>query len=207
MPDDNLNQTEDELLSIPDKREPTYRWTVKKEKFCYHYARMGVAETAEKAAGYESVGYGSALLTQRPIRDQVQKEIRNLLRSQGENEDSVIARWARWADADIGDYFDEGWALKDISTLSETARKCIKKVKITHNAHGRNIDFELHDAAKENINLANMMGILKDTGEESESAEQQAKSIKQMLQEMNEVNGLQEPQVESRPRGKSQTTH
>ena len=196
-----------ELLSVEDSKTPGFRWTVKKEKFCYHMARMGVVSEAEKAAGY-SPGGAIPAMVQQPIRDRIQKEVRALLRSAGENEDTVIARWAMWADADIGDYFEPGWILKDVTELNEDQRKCIKKVKITHGREGeRNIDFELHDQSAANVHLANMFGLLSKDGEGSRTPEETAKSIKQILQEMDEVNGLTKPELESGAGRTPKVTH
>jgi len=201
-----IGELGNDLLSVPSANNPDFRWSLKREKFCYHFARMGHLGKAEQAAGFAPNSCSNFLMIDE-IRERVQQEVRNLLRSAGENEDSVIARWAKWADVDMGDYFSSGWELKDIDSLSEDARKCIKKVKISNNQFGRNIDFELHDASQANIHLANMMGILKNDDGAGASAEEKAKSIKQMLQEMNEVNGLKEPTLEGSAGDEPKVTH
>jgi hypothetical protein len=195
----------EELLSVPVPDKPT-RWTTKKRRFCYHMARLGNASEASERAGYLNRDYGSILMGEDIVKEEVQKELRSLLDAETENEESVIARWVRWASVDVGDYFAEGWALNDISQLTEGQRKCIKKVKITHNQWGRQIDFELHDAHKANNDLAVMMGLLGKVEEGKTTPEETAKSIRQMLHEMEGVDGLQKPGLASST-GQPKRTH
>lgn len=196
-----------ELLSIEDQNHPKYRWTPKKRRFCYFMARLGSAKDAATRAGYINPEYGSLLMMEPPVRLQIQHEVRALLRAESENEESVVGRWAQWAQVDIGDYFEENWELRTIADLSEDQRKCIKKVKITQNQFGRNVDLELHDAHKANNDLAMMMGILGKLDESKQPPEEAAKTIREMLQEMNEVDGLQEPPLEVRAKRTDKTTH
>jgi hypothetical protein len=196
-----------ELLSIEDRNDPKFRWNMKKRRFCYYMARLGSVKEATSRAGYLNPEYGNILMMENPIRMQVQHELRYLLRAESENEETVIGRWARWAQVDIGHYFDAGWELKDIAKMTEGQRKCVKKVKITNNQFGRNVDLELHDAHKANNDLAMMMGILGKLDEGKMPAEEQAKTIQQMLKEMREVDGLQEPPLESDPKPADTTTH
>lgn len=196
-----------ELLSVVDEKDPKTRWTPKKRRFCFWMARLGNAVEASQRAGYQGEKYGNTLMMEAGVRHQVQMELRSLLSAEAENEDTVVARWARWANADIGDYFDVGWQLRDIGELGEESRKCIKKVKITENQFGRNIDFELHDAHRANNDLAVMMGLLGKTDDGKKPAEETAKSIQQMLKEMQEVDGLQEPVLEGSTESGSTRTH
>lgn len=186
-----------ELLSIADVEDTKCRWTPKKRRFCYFMARLGNAREASERSGYTNPEYGNVLMMEPGVRLMVQKELRTLLQAETENEDSVVARWARWAQVDIGDYFTKDWELNDIQALTPDQRKCIKKVKITLNAFGRNVDFELHDAHKANNDLAFMMGLLGKVEEGKMPAEETAKTIREMLKEMNDVDGLQKPPLES----------
>jgi hypothetical protein len=193
------------ILSIPDLTEMSYRWTAKKARFCYFFARLGnTNEAAERAQVNPATASG--WLSDQPIRDEIQKQVRNLLTSQGENEESVIARWAQWADVDIGDYFEDEWNLKSLDDLTPVQRKCIKKVKISQNQFGKNIDIELHDAHKANNDLATMLGILGKSDTADQPPEETAKSIQQMLREMQATDAL-EPEDASRAADGSKTTH
>lgn len=185
--------------------EKNFRWSVKRVKFCYWMARLGVAtEAAAKAGIHESTA--TELMQREQIQAKIADELRNLLRAQCENEDTVLARWSLWANVDPGLFFDKGWELKDISELSEDARKCIKKVKLTENQFGRNVDLEFHDAHRANNDLANVLGMLHREGE-SEDPEDTARNIADMLKEMREKDGLQEPPLESREGQKPHRTH
>jgi len=196
-----------ELLSIEDNTNPKFRWTPKKRRFCYYMGRLGSVREATTRAGYTNPEYGNILMMEPAVRLQVQHEVRAVLRAESENEETVIARWARWAQVDIGHYFKNDWDLVDIDQLTEGQRKCIKKVKITQNQFGRNVDLELHDAHKANNDLAVMMGILGKAEEGKLPPEEQAKTIQQMLKEMREVDGLQEPPLESGTKRTDSTTH
>lgn len=181
-----------ELLAIADRDTPSFQWTLKRERFCYFFARTGKITKAAELAGFSAESdWAGKLLDLEPIRARVRQEVRNLLTANSENEETVIARWSNWANADIGDYFEADWQLKDITQLSEEQRRRIKKVKITHNQYGRNIDFELHDAAKANNDLANMFGLLRNEDEDA-PAEETAKSIRELLRMMEEADGLTE---------------
>jgi len=196
-----------ELLSVADTNDSKCRWTPKKRRFCYFMARLGNSQEATERSGYTNREYGTILMQEPAVKLQVQKELRTLLQAETENEDSVIARWARWAQVDIGEYFEKNWDLRNLGDLSEGARKCIKKVKITINQFGRNVDFELHDAHKANNDLAIMMGLLGKVDDSRQAPEETAKTIRTMLKEMNEVDGIQEPQMESVPRTGTKRTH
>lgn len=208
MPEEITEDRYGELLSIEDSETPNFRWTPKKRRFCYYMSRLGNVKEATTRAGYANAEYGNTLMMEPPVRLQVQHEVRYLLRAESENEETVIARWARWAQSDVGDYFAEGWHLNDIDALTDEQRKCIKKVKIAHNQFGRNIDFELHDAHKANNDLAMMMGLLgKSTEDAKLPPEEQAKTIQQMLKEMREADGIQEPPLESGDKRTTKVTH
>jgi len=190
MPESEVAE-EDEFCSVPDAKIPTERWTTKKRRFCYWMARLGSITESLKRSEL-SDGYGPHLLAQRIVRDEIQKQVRQVLDSESENEESVIARWSRWANVDPGDFFDPGWILKDNSELTEEERKCIKRVKITNNQYGRNVDLELHDSHRANNDLGVMLGLLGRNDGPTAPPEETAKTIKQLLTEMQEADGLSE---------------
>ena len=180
-------------LSIPDEINTDFNWTTGRREFCYHMARLGDAKKAAEAAGMSPTS-GPYLFQLEAVRRVVEVELRRLLRVSGENEESVIARWSLWADSDVGDYFIGDYQLVPLDQLTKEQRQCIKKIKITHNARGeRNVDLELHDQHKANNDLAVMMGILGKGDNDTTPPEETAASIQRVLQEMNSVNGLQEP--------------
>lgn len=184
----------EELLSVPDQTDANFRWTVKKYRFVYHMARLGNATEAAKRSGYATADYGAVLMAQLPVRMAVQYEVRTILNAEHENEETVISRWHQWANVNIKEFFDEGWELKDITSLPDELTRCIKKVTVRQTQHGRDVNFEIQDAARANTDLANFMGMLSKDGETA-PPEETAKSIKQMLDEMKEVDA-QEPSME-----------
>lgn len=182
-----------------------FRWSLKRNRFCFFVARSGDCADAAEKAGFQR-DYGNQLMQMEPIQKKVQEELRNLLRAQDENEDSVVARWARWANVDPGDFFRAGYEVKDLEDMDEDQRKCIKKIKVTDNQYGRNVDLEFHDAHKANNDLANLLGMLhrEDAGDTPEEA---ARSIVDILKEIADKDGLQEPPLESRPGQNPPRTH
>lgn len=186
-------------LSIPDDFDKDFRWTTGRREFCYHMARIGDTKKAAEAAGMSPTS-GPYLFQLEPVRRVVEKELHRLLRVSAENEESVIARWSLWADADIGDYFVNDYQLRPLDELTTDQRKCIKKVKVSHNARGdRNIEIELHDQHKANNDLAVMMGLLGKGDSDTTPPEETASAIQRALQEMSAVNGLQESDGEKEP--------
>ena len=196
-------------LSIPDEFHKDFRWTTGRREFCYHMARMGDTKKAAEAAGMSPTS-GPYLFQLEAVRDVVQLELARLLRVAGENEECVIARWSRWADVDIGDFFAipeapngdpnqviDHFEIKPFSQLTKEQRQCIKKIKVTRGANGRNIEFEVHDAHKANNDLAQMMGLLGRGDTDATPPEELAASIQRTLQEMQNVNGLQQPEGDS----------
>lgn len=188
-----MNEEEVDLhLSVPDELHKDFRWTTGRREFCYHMARLGDSKKAAEAAGMSPTS-GPYLFQLEPVRAVIEKELHRLLRVSAENEESVIARWSLWADADIGDYFHGNYELRPLDELTADQRRCIKKVKVSHNARGdRNIELELHDQHKANNDLAVMMGLLGKGDNDTTPPEETASAIQRALQEMNEVNGLQE---------------
>lgn len=195
---------EDELLSVEDSADGSFRWTLKKREFCHHFVECGNAAEAQRRAGYQTEQYGNVLLTQGPIRREVARLLRAKLRAQNENEDSVIARLHRWAETDPGDFFHAGWILKDVSELSEDQRKCIKKVTIREHQHGRDVNLEFYDAAKANNELAVILGMVRTADEIPVPPEDTAKAIQKLLQQMDERDAV-EPEVQGGKPGP--TTH
>ena len=95
------------VFGIPDSKDATFRWTVKRRRFLYHYVRNGGqgANAAEKA-GYAAASQESVrLLSHAVMQMAVQEELRTVLTKEGVNSETIIARWVSWADGNAFDYF------------------------------------------------------------------------------------------------------
>lgn len=186
--DENLELT----LDLGGK-EREFRITPQKQAFAYHLARTGRVGESAKLAGYSHENTGSRLLAQDVVQELVAQELRKVISSEGESEESVIARAANWANGDIGDYFEPntGWTqIKDLTDLSAEQRRRIKKVKITPGEFGNTIDLELHDPMKANAELAKYLGMLdKQSDDDLPTLEKMADDLRATLNEMDEVEG------------------
>lgn len=182
------------FLSIPSdddnvNDEKMFRWTVKRRDFVSQYARTGAIEQASLNAGL-SRQTGSKLIKYQTVRTAIQVEVAKLLLVVAESPESVIARWAAWASADVSKIVNEDWSLKPLSEIPDAQRRCIKKVKVTNTAHGRNIELEMFDAHKANNDLAQMMGLLGRGDADTVPPEETAKQLQQALQEIKNLDAL-----------------
>lgn len=192
MTDDVLiddNFPEDDFLSVADMVAPDFRWTPQRWEFVYHVSRSGNAYDAARQAGYVEK-HAEYLIKQQPIRDAIQEEIARQLAACAETEESVIARWARWANANPCVLFNDDWTLKPLKDIPQEVRRCVKKIKITHNAHGRNTEVEFHDAHRANNDLATMMGLLGKGDSDTTPPEETAQQLQKALQAIKELNGV-----------------
>jgi hypothetical protein len=178
---------EDEFLSIPDINEIHFRWTTKRREFVINYARSGNASESAISAGFHP-DTGAELIKFQPIRDAIQKEIARQLVVIEETPTSVLARWAVWANADICEIFDDNWNIKTLDQIPVNQRKCIKKVKVTQNAHGRNTEIEMFDAHKANNDLALSMGLLNTNDPDNANPEDSARRIQEALKQIRLLN-------------------
>lgn len=127
-----------------------------------------------------------------------------VLQKAAESEDSVIARLANWAQADVYDFFTwrEGiepgtmaeLRLKDVSNMPKFMRQRVKSIesKTTVNAAGErttNYKLEVHDAMRANIELAKLLGI---GGVATEDAEDVANAIYEFLQEVEGIRAVED---------------
>jgi len=154
-----------EELGVPVSSEPGFRWTLKKQKFCYHYVRNGgMVEKACKEAGYADRASGHALLQKKTIQDRIQAELLACLQKDGENSETIMARWSNWIRANIYDYFkmdqDGVLVLRDPEELSEEQQLRVKKISATVNQYGQNISVELHDVSKAQDRMAEILGLI-----------------------------------------------
>jgi hypothetical protein len=182
------------FLSIPSdddniNDEKMFRWTVKRRDFVTHYARTGAIEQASLNAGL-SRQTGSRLIKYQTVRTAIQEEVSKLLLCVAESEESVIARWATWANADVSLIFNDDWTLKPLAEIPMSQRRCIKKIKVTNSPHGRNIEVEMFDAHKANNDLAQMMGLLGKGDSDTTPPEETAKQLQQALQEIRNLDAI-----------------
>lgn len=192
MSDDDIpideNFADDELVSVPDPVHPDFRWTIKRRDFVYHMARHGIARQAAREAGLAEKS-SEPLMKHQAIRDAIQMECARGLAVVSESENSVIARWAEWANGNIADFLQDDWTVRPLNEIPDEKRRCIRKVKVTRNAHGVSTEIELHDQAKANSDLANMMGLLHKGESDTLPPEETAKQLQETLQEIRKRNG------------------
>lgn len=192
MPEDDIpiddQLADDVLVSVPDTVYPEFRWTIKRQEFVYHMARHGIARQAAREAGLFEKS-SEALMKEQAIRDAIQVEVARGLAVVSENENSVIARWAEWANGNIADFLQDDWTVRPLNEIPAEKRRCIKKVKVTRNAAGISTEIELHDQAKANSDLANMMGLLHKGESDTLPPEETAKQLQETLQEIRKRNG------------------
>jgi phage terminase small subunit len=185
--------TEDikEELGVAVKDEPGFRWTLKKQRFVYHYVRNGgLVEKACKEAGYADRASGSALLKSKTVVDAIQRELLACLQKEGENSETIMARWSNWIKANIYDYFkmdqDDILVLRDPSELTEEQQLRVKKITASVNQYGQNVTIELHDVSKAQDRMAEILGLINSQTPVG-SAEDTAVAIRDLIGKMHET--------------------
>jgi phage terminase small subunit len=191
--------TEDiqEELGVAVKNEPGFRWTLKKQRFVYHYVRNGgLVEKASKEAGYKDRVSGSMLLKTQTIRNAIQKELLACLQKEGENSETIMARWSNWIKANIYDYFkmdeDQVLVLRDPSDLTEEQQLRVKKITASVNQYGQNVTVELHDISKAQDRMAEILGLINSITPQG-SAEDTAHAIRDLIGKMHETRFTEVP--------------
>ena len=187
-------------LSEPSdtKKGKTFRWTIKRRRFCHNLVRNGgQIGKAALDAGYAGVEEGTYLLKLPQIRKYIELDVRNHLDAEQVTEESVLAKYATWMNTDVGQFFEvvrqvgkpNRMRMKAIDKLTPEARSCIKKLKFDKEGHLA--EFELHDAFKATDKLAQVLGLLQpDRDQQVLDAEATARDIYAALQEMEELDGL-----------------
>ena len=187
----------EEGLGIAVANEPGFRWTLKKQKFVYHYVRnCGKVEKSCKDAGYADRCSGHALLKSKTIQDAIQKELLACLQKEGENSETIMARWSNWIKANIYDYFKMGednvLELRDPKDLSQEQQLRVKKISATINQYGQNISVELHDVSKAQDRLGEILGLINSQTPVG-SAEDTAVAIRDLIGKMHETRFTEVP--------------
>lgn len=178
-------------LGVPVTNEPGFRWTLKKQKFVYHYVRNGgLMEKSCKDAGYADRSTGHALLKTKTIQDAIQRELLACLQKEGENSETIMARWSNWIKANIYDYFkmdeDGVLLLRDKSELTEDQQLRVKKITASINQYGQNISVELHDISKAQDRMAEILGLINSQTPQG-TAEETALAIRDLVGKMHET--------------------
>ncbi|MHC4857948.1 MAG: terminase small subunit [Planctomycetota bacterium] len=192
-----MTQDVQEELGVPVANEPGFRWTLKKQKFVYHYVRNGgLVAKACKEAGYADRASGSELLTKPTIRDAIQRELLACLQKEGENSETIMARWSNWIKANIYDYFkmdEEGiLLLRPKEELTEDQQLRVKKITASINQYGQNISVELHDVSKAQDRMAEILGLINSQTPQG-TAEETAHAIRDLVGKMHETRFTEAP--------------
>lgn len=160
-------------------------------KFAIAYAENGGLGTkAAETAGYAHPAQEQVRLLKLPnVQEAIRRHTAILLRNANESRETILAREANWAEADIGDYFHETGdmrgALKDLSQLTKLQRQRIKKLSWNRNGPV----LELHDPGRANRHLAEYAGMLKQKVSDMTPVEA-ASAIHDALKAMDEVDGI-----------------
>ncbi len=180
----------------------SFRWTVRRRKFVYHYPRVnGDAVEAARRAGFKDPYGGSRLLEVAEIKAAIEYELRHMLLKEGENEETIIGRWARWAQGNIYDYWiaePDGrggvgrMALKNPESLTEEQKLAVKKLKVKDTQYGQDIELELEDRSKANDRLAEVHGILSKDGNKGMTPDEYAQLIRSAVDQMDAIDALDE---------------
>lgn len=180
---------ENELyLGVDVADEPGFKWTLRKRKFCYHYARNGGnAQKACKDAGFKDLAYGTTLLKSPTIVKTIQNEALSCLQKLDENSETIIARWSNWLRGNVYDHFkmDQEGNLqhKDPELLTEAQKARVKKLTVTNNQYGQNVTIELHDQAKAQDRLAEILGLI-NSQHISSTPQETAHAIRDLIGQM-----------------------
>ena len=172
-----------------------FRWTIRRRRFCHNLVRNGgQVSKAALDAGYATREEGTHLLQLPPIKKYIEIDLRNHLDAEAVTEDSVITRWATWADVDISDYVEKDRRkkrrgqvrMKSPWNVNAQARKCIKKLTVKDLDDGaQELTIEFHDAMKANEKLAQVLGLMAaDRDDKNVNAEETARDIFDAIQEM-----------------------
>jgi hypothetical protein len=163
--------------------------TEQKRRFAYQVVTTGDLKKAAEFVGIDDET-AAAWFADPEINEILVADRAAGLTTAMETRERVIARYAEVAAGDITDYFHDGGAegeggwfrLKDIKDLTPAQRRRIKKIKPTQ--HG--IELELHDPMRANDKLAEIMKLF-EANTDSESAEDKAKLLRQLADEMEGV--------------------
>jgi phage terminase small subunit len=199
----------DERGNLTTSLDDDYRWNIKKRRFCYYAPRCeSLAEAAERAGYVEVHKAVQRLMKDAPIRAAIEYELRACLRAETVNEETVIARWANWAEGNVLDYFEfidipmgEGdrvlrqIQVRDISTLPGSVQRRVKKLTVTNTQHGQTINLELEDRAKANDRLAQVVGLLQERSDDR-TPKDSAESIRNAVAAMDAADSGQDPDAE-----------
>jgi len=174
--------------------ENGFVWTRPRQIFVSLYvATNGDAKTAARDAKLEEDP--EELLACESVITAIEQMQEQIMMRAFENRDSILARLANWAEANVMDFIDMetvttsdgprivGIKPKDLRALPRHMQQRVKSLKVTYNARGdAQWALEVHDAPKANAELAKLLGIDKaDDGDMT--AADLAEAIHAMLKE------------------------
>lgn len=172
-----------------------FKWTVKRQRYCYHYARNGgKGGKAAKDAGYaHPAEESSRLLTYAEIVEEIDNQLRQLLEKEGVTDEYIISKWKRWADHTPKDLIecDEigEWSFTNPDNWPDDVWDCIKKISINNTQHGQNITVEWIDKKAAADNLAKVIGLL-NTESGAPPPDEAARLIRETLAMMDAADGM-----------------
>jgi len=158
--------------------------TTKQRQFAYAMVHAGTIEAAAKAAEI-TIEIAEQWLVDPDIEAVIFHDKVAAVNTATETRERVIARYAAIANADIIDYFEPDTdcaMLRPLNQLTQQQRLSIKK--ISHTQHGPVL--ELYDRLRANDKIAEIIGVL-NTHDTGESADEKARRIRTLLQEMEDV--------------------
>lgn len=143
-------------------------FTPKQEKFIASYLVSSNATQAAKDAGYkgsyrtlESVGREN--LGKPRISEELAKRTEPHAKKMRMSAADVILELARIGSSNISDYVDfgsgKGLRIKDLSEMTEDAKRCIKEVTMTKTSSGGTLKFRLYDKTRALELLGKRFGI------------------------------------------------
>lgn len=158
--------------------------TTKQRRFAYSMVHTGNIDAAAKVVEI-TLEVAEQWLNVPEIEQLITHDMVAAIDTAIETRERVIARYANIANADITDYFVPGsnWAaLKPAEELTKAQRLAIKEVGA--NQHGPVL--KLHDSIRANDKLCDILALISDSNTD-ESADEKARRIRTLLQEMEDV--------------------
>lgn len=112
--------------------------TDRQQLFVAEYVKDFKPMAAAERAGYTQPPWSDE------VRAAVDEEVRNKRELLSIDAALVLREVATIAFASMGEYFEQGWSLKDINSLTEHQRRAIEAVQIDEDECGRRIKIKLH---------------------------------------------------------------
>ena len=147
---DSTYATEEQIIKLSEDLELSARET----KFCNEFViDYNVTKAAKRSGIGKSAAYG---YMKKPRVLIAIRQIQDLYAAyDGITPRTLQGQMAVWAFSNIGDYFSEGWKLKNPEELTRPQLSCIKAIEKRYDGNGLPVfKLTLHDAVKANENLS-----------------------------------------------------